>query len=113
MTAKLVKLNQTLQLGYYHRIIDSCQHFTALCIKERHWMTYLYFQLHINIYYNFLLFLLVIKVSSLKYKQKVVFKGLTSYQVDKIMLAAHSPTLHKTIYRAKISIILFILLLCF
>ena len=46
-------------------------------------------------------------------KQKVVFKGLTSYQVDKIMLAAHSPTLYKTIHWAKISVILFILLLCF
>jgi len=76
-------------------------------------MTCLYFQLHIKIYYNFLLFLLFIKVSSLKYKQKVIFKGLTSYEADKIMLAAHSPTLHKSIYSAKIRVILFSLLLCF
>ena len=84
-----------------------------MCIKKWHWMTCLYFQVHINTYYNFLLSLLVINVSSLKYKQKVVLKGLTSYEADKIMLAAHSPTLHKTVYWAKISIILFILILCF
>ena len=37
-------------------------------------------------------------ISSLNYKQKVVFKGLTPYQADRIMLEAHSPTLHKTMY---------------
>ena len=41
---------------------------------------------------------LIPKVLSLKYNQKVVFKGLMSYQADKIMLAAHSPTFLKTIY---------------